>query len=324
MSRLKALAQSPRTFRGELDVEKMLALLVLGRKAATDTYYVHTGNLLWWLYYIESAEAARRQIYLWDAPGEDGLLGWSLLSLDWRTFDVFTHPGLRGTPAAQEMFAWAQNTLQRQVKSAGGVMIRTMWISERDETLIDMLQQQGFSASSQVMLLLERRLDGLVPDPRLPPGWQVRRVNGAAEAEPRAAASYGAFESKLPQARYLQRMLDFMRSLAYSRALDLAAVGPQGQHAAFCLAWSDPVNRVGYFEPVGAHPVFRGRGLAKTVLSVGLQALQADGMAVATVCVNESNLAGQALYHAAGFRLLHKLLTFQRAIHGYLDDEEAA
>ena len=66
--------QFPRPYRKEEDLQRMLDLLVEGRRAATGTYYVHTGDLKWWLYYPSEARDWREAIFLWDQP-DGGLLG---------------------------------------------------------------------------------------------------------------------------------------------------------------------------------------------------------------------------------------------------------
>lgn len=80
----------PRPYRDERDLEKMKALLVSGRKAANGSYYVHTGDLDWWLYYPAVPREWSEIIFLWEGLRPDGQLsGWALLSLEWRSFDVF-------------------------------------------------------------------------------------------------------------------------------------------------------------------------------------------------------------------------------------------
>ncbi len=71
----------PRPYAGTEDREKMRQVLLLGRQASNGSYYVHVGDLNWWLYYVEQQTNPWQHIYLWDGlrPG-DALRGWALLS----------------------------------------------------------------------------------------------------------------------------------------------------------------------------------------------------------------------------------------------------
>jgi len=57
------------------------------------TYYVHVGDLDWWLYYLPADSPPWQNIYLWDDKENPGsLAAWSLLSPAWNSFDVFISP----------------------------------------------------------------------------------------------------------------------------------------------------------------------------------------------------------------------------------------
>jgi ribosomal protein S18 acetylase RimI-like enzyme len=67
-------------------------------------------------------------------------------------------------------------------------------------------------------------------------------------------------------------------------------------------------------EPVGTHPDFQRRKLGTALLHGALWCMVENGMTVASVCVESSNVAGQALYNSAGFRPLFKIHTFSKAL----------
>ena len=52
-----------------------------------------------------------------------------------------------------------------------------------------------------------------------------------------------------------------MRLPGYERDLDVVAVAPDGVIAAYVNGWTDPLNRIGDFGPVGARPAYRRQGL---------------------------------------------------------------
>jgi mycothiol synthase len=131
---------------------------------------------------------------------------------------------------------------------------------------------------------------------RLPPGFSIRSMADADEVEARRKVlglSFGhadPAEWVTPETyRELQRAPD------YRKDLDLYAVAPDGGYAACCVAWHDPVNRVGTFEPVGTHPAFRRMGLARNLMFEGINRLAALGAERAWVG------SYQPFYGAIGF-----------------------
>lgn len=189
-----------------------------------------------------------------------------------------------------------------------------MWVSQEDDILCGHLLKCGFERSAEEVVYMTRILEDPIPEPPVPEGVIVRPVAGTAEVAARATAQYGAFESKIPFERYVQRFLGFMRSPVYDHELNIVAAFPDGRIGSFCIVWTDPVNHVGLFEPVGTHPVFRGRGLGKAVMLEGLRCLQKRGMQTAIVCTNEDNLPAVKLYKSVGFTTVDKHLTFEKNI----------
>lgn len=306
---------NPRPYRERQDLERMKALLILGRQAVNGTYYVHTGDLDWWLYYPTVQRAWSEMIFLWDGLRPDGQLGgWALISAEWRTFDVFVHPQERGSLQAAEMYAWAEEQIAHLVRQDGAKEIRTMWVFKDDAALVNHLLQRGFVCGEDYLNYYERSLASPFPTLSLPPGFQVRQVTSEEDRLKRAVASYGAFGSDKPFEEYWSRYQRFMRSPAYVPDLDLVTLAPDGPFASFCICWLDPVNRVGLFEPVGTHPDYQRLGLAKAVMLEGLRRMRAAGMHTAIVGAESDNPAAQGLYRSVGFQAVNKLCTFRKTL----------
>ena len=304
-----------RHYVGTGDLEKMRNLLIEGRRANNGTYYVHIGDLNWWLFYPPIDQNLWHYITVWDDPdNRERLLGWTLLSPEWNTFDVPVQPELRGSPLAESMYHQAEEQITRLTRTQKGGKIRMMWVSQEDDILRDHLLGGGFERAPVADVYMTRTLEGTIPESPLSEGVIVRPVAGTAEVMARAAAQYAAFESKIPFERYVQRFLEFMRSPVYDHELDIVAASPDGRIGSFCIVWTDPGNHVGLFEPVGTHPAFRGRGLGKAVMLEGLRQLQAQGMQTAIVCTTENNLPAVKLYESVGFTMVDKHLTFERLI----------
>jgi ribosomal protein S18 acetylase RimI-like enzyme len=85
----------------------------------------------------------------------------------------------------------------------------------------------------------------------------------------------------------------------YDPTLDLAVETVDGRMAGTSLYWFDPTTKVGLVEPVGVEEEFRRRGLARVMLSAGIDRLAASGAERVKVSY-ETDAAG-ALYQGVGF-----------------------
>jgi mycothiol synthase len=298
-----------RPYTGLQDFIVMTSILAVGRKTTRRPYYVHPGDLSWWLFYADHDDAHwGTHVWVWEQDGQ--AVGWSLIDPDWYSFDVYLLPEMRGTPEEARVLDWTIERLSEAVHQNGGDRIRTVWVSEHDEDRIGQLHQRGFDQDEKYMWYLERALNAQIPEIMAPSDFRVRSIRGAEEIYQRAAASYDAFGSTRQFEEYWPRYERFMQSPVYNSNYDLVTEAPDGEFASFCIVWPDPVNRVGLLEPVGTHTNFQKMGLGRTVVTAGLRQLQAWGMNRAMVCAEHDNLAAIQLYRAVGFEKKHKLLTF--------------
>jgi ribosomal protein S18 acetylase RimI-like enzyme len=86
----------------------------------------------------------------------------------------------------------------------------------------------------------------------------------------------------------------------YDPALDLAVETADGVVAGYSLYWFDPATKVGLVEPVRVEDKFQRRGLARAMLSAGIDRLVARGAQRVKISY-ETDAAG-ALYRGVGFR----------------------
>jgi len=306
--------KEPRPYRDEWDLEAMRRLLMQGRKANNGSYYVHQGDLNWWLYYPPLEGDFWDHIYLWDDPAQPGrLLGWALISPDRVGIDVYVQSELRGSLVAREMYIWAEEQATRIARQNGKPTIYVLWVLHDDDVLCNHFSQLGYRLR-RGYVHLTGPLDETVSIPQLPPGFVVRSCKGESEVVARARAQFGAFNSSAQFERYVERFTNFMRSPVYDSELDIVAMVPDGQVGAFCIVWTDPVNQVGLLEPVGTHPDFQRKGLGKAVIQEGLRRLQECGMKSAIVSTFEDNPAAIKLYESAGFQIINRLGTYEKDV----------
>jgi ribosomal protein S18 acetylase RimI-like enzyme len=306
--------KEPRAYRDEHDLTAMQAVLERGRAVDNGSYYIHTGDLKWWLYYPPLEGDFWRHVHLWDDPDQPGrLFGWALISPDWVGIDVYVQPELQGCETAREMYLWAEGEAARVARERGRKAIHVLWVRRDDEILMKHFTQQGFQLG-RGSVQLTRSLEGALPAPVLPDGFTLRGCLGLEEVSARATAQFKAFESTAPFGRYLERFTRFMRSPVYRAEQDIVAVAANGQVGAFCIVWTDLLNKVGLFEPVGTQPDFQRRGLGKAVMLEGMRRLQEGGMQRAIVSTGEDNLPAIGLYEALSFQRAMTLGTYEKDV----------
>jgi predicted N-acetyltransferase YhbS len=89
----------------------------------------------------------------------------------------------------------------------------------------------------------------------------------------------------------------------YEPSLDLAIETGDGEVAGYALFWLDPVTGVGLVEPMRVEEAYQRRGLARALLTEGLDRLAARG--ARRLKVGYGTEIARELYLSAGFRPAH-------------------
>lgn len=86
----------------------------------------------------------------------------------------------------------------------------------------------------------------------------------------------------------------------YDQELDLAVETADGVVAGYSLYWFDPTTKVGLVEPVRVEEEFQRRGLARAMLTAGIDRLFNRG--AQRVKISYESVAAGALYQSVGFQ----------------------
>jgi len=286
-------------FNGRADLLRMCDFLVAAHAISPRPGYWHIGDLIWGIYQ-NTVFDPYRSIRLWEGQGGE-LLGFAWLE-EPDGVNIQVHPRLRGDGTVEEqMLAWAiaQGPLRPTPATA------EIWAKacDTDAPLRALLERHGFVRDEDHSLLLQRSLLPPSPEPALPPGWVVRHVGDEAEWPARVELHREVWH---PSRVTLEAYRRLRSAPVYLPELDLVAVAPDGEFAAYCICWLDSQNRVGEFEPVGTRPAFRGQGIGKVVMLEGLRRLRALGAETALVVSWGANEAARRLYEAVGFQILDR------------------
>jgi ribosomal protein S18 acetylase RimI-like enzyme len=300
-----------RHYRDHNDFEQMQALLVTGRQSDNRAYYVHPGDLGRWLFH--SNENAADSICLWEWNSH--LAGFSLLSTTNQSFDVFVLPEFHGRPFEAKILLWAEISQAQKLRNMHNNQIHTMWVAETDLPRINWLKIRGFHPNTKGLFLMQRSLLGPIQPADLPSGYTIRHSYGSQDAHERALAAHTAFESEKSLEDCRAQMIRIMGSQIYDPQNDILVCSPSGEIVSFCQLWPDRTTRVGMFEQVGTHPFHRRLGLAKAVMTAGMQRLKDLGMTHASICVETDNLPAIRLLERMGFAKMNRLLTFEKSLN---------
>jgi len=205
----------PRSYKGIKDFIVMTSILAVGRKISRHPYYVHTGDLSWWMFCDDYDQNHwGNHIWMWEQNGDP--IGWSLVDPDWYSFDVYLLPDLRGTKEETYILDWIIHQAIDAVKRHGGQRIRTVWVSEYDEDRVSQLEKRGFAQDDDFMWYMEQPLNAHIPKFCAPENFVVRPIHGEEDIRQRAAASYSAFGSSKHFDEYWPRYQRFSKSPVYN------------------------------------------------------------------------------------------------------------
>ncbi len=211
------------------------------------------------------------------------------------------HPTFREQVSVAEMLDVAEHKLSRTKTDGEQELI--VWVNENDRSAKELFMQRGYTRSGFSAEHMRHRLLALpIPDAEPQDGYTVRALGEESEHPARSWLSWKVFHPGEPDEKYrgFEWYKNVQRIPLYRRDLDLVAVAPDEQLAAFCTVWLDDVTRSAVFEPVGTHPDHQKRGLGKAVMSEGLRRAGRLGATLATV--SSYSTGAHALYHSMGFK----------------------
>jgi len=236
-------------------------------------------------------------VFLWESDGQ--IVAFLLPDGDLGEAHLCVHPSLR-TPALEEEMTTVAEERLAAVAPDGARTLR-IWASEQDALRQDILARRGYRQDDWTEHQWRRRLDAPLPTAPVPPGYEIRALGTGLELLERCYASGLGFHNGDIQIAVDNRTdpswyRNIQNAPLYRRDLDLVALGPEGDIAAFCTIWFDDTTRSACFEPVATVPAHQRRGLGKALMVEGLHRLQRMG--ATTAFVGGYTHAANALYQA--------------------------
>lgn len=210
------------------------------------------------------------------------------------------HPQFITAALVTEMLSVAEPHLS--VPTGDGRRTLHVWAEREDASLRKILSDRGYRVPAKRHSEHQRRRflsEPVNPEP-IADGYTIRPLGDIDEHPARCWVSWQAFHPNESDNGFEDGWYhNIQRAPLYRRDLDLVAVAPNGEFAAFCTVWFNDVTRTGLFEPVGTAPQHQRRGLGKGILTEALIRLQQFGADLAYV--GSYNEPAHALYASVGF-----------------------
>lgn len=171
--------------------------------------------------------------------------------------------------------------------------------SDEDKTLLALLEASGFTATEErsgITWMDAADCPAALP---VPDGYRVvDRLSHAKAAHPMARRNGDEIEARLRQCSL------------YDPQLDLAVYTTSGDAAAYGLFWFDELTSVGMLEPLRVEETHQRKGLARALITGGLNRLVRRGAQRLKVGFNTD--AGRNLYVSTGFTVASTIRSFSR------------
>lgn len=193
------------------------------------------------------------------------------------------HPDFRSSELEVEMLSTAET--QFAVRQPEGQQQLTVWTHASERLQQDLLARRGYNRRGNPEIRFRRILDWAEPEYSLPPGYHIRPLGDSGELPARAGLGWTIFHPQEAEDKSCgwEWYRSIQRAPLYRRDLDLVAVGPDDELVGLSTLWFDDVSRTAAVEPLGVHPLHRGKGLTRALLVAGLQQAYLLGAGLATV-----------------------------------------
>ena len=271
---------------------------------------IHPNPALVDFYEEMSIQSVRSTLRLWKS--EDQLEGFAYVD-DYNNLRFETDPScLFLEEMEREIVEWGVLCMKKRNAETGTENSLDYSCSADESHLVYLMDKYGFIPQSIRSLQYSRPIDLPVNEFFLPEGFSIRPVQGKSEVGKLVALHQVAFRTSNMTVEQRTAMMSVPQ---YEPELDLVAVAPNGELAAFCVCgFDDPEKQIGYTDPIGTHPDYRRIGLGKAIVSTGMQMLKTRGAKVVELGTSSENIAMQGLAETLGFVRVSERIWFSKTI----------
>lgn len=189
---------------------------------------------------------------------------------------------------------WRAHVVGRGLAHARGLGIETVTleVDRADEVLRDVLVGHGFAIEEDGVVEAWLTAPARPPISALPEGYRLSSRLDTMGRPHHMISTERDQPDPEPRLR---------RTSLYRPELDLVVHDRRDNVAAYGLFWYDPATATGLVEPMRTEDDHQRRGLARHILTAGLDRLAAAGAERIKICYEPDNPASGKLYRSAGF-----------------------
>jgi len=278
------LREVPRVGLEYLDA--VTTLLQRNRAADPTSGLFEAADLQWWWRNQRSTDTIP-QLFWFDRSGRPEA---AVVATDWSSrvaLDPFVLPD--ATPG------WVAQVVERGLTHAhqSGFEAVTLEVARTDRVLRDVLTAHGFSVEDDGVVEAWLATDRRPAVSALHDGYRLmNRVETITRPHHMISSKRNHGD---PEPRLRQTSL-------YRPDLDLVVLDNDDDIAAYGLFWYDPTTATGLVEPMRTEDEHQRRGLARHILTAGLDLLAAAGAQRVKICFEPDNPASSHLYVDVGFQ----------------------
>lgn len=302
---------STRNYNGAADLQAMIDLTRSLRTRGQIVYPIAAD-----LFEELGDPTVRESVCLWENCRSQ-LTGFAYVSSYQNLVNVFD-ADLFSLDIENEVVNWAVAAIRQRNKqnNQDNPLDASAYESDLERQLF--LERHGFERQEESSIKMRRSLDLPIPEPRLPPGFQIRSLHGEAELEAYVALHQAAFGTENMTVEFRRTI---MSAPDFIPDLDLVVVTPDGRLAAFCVCQIFPEDmqfaggqKEGLTDPVGTHPAYQRLGLAKALMLTGMRLLKEHGMDFALLGTSSMNIAMQRAAESVGFQKISNTFWYRRPV----------
>lgn len=289
-----------RAFDHDRDLAAVLQLVGESRARGDTGAIFHPGGLQWWL-----RRVGRPGFEVAVLVEDDASVGLALRD----ETDVIVQTDAAHAEDRRELLAWVESRVRRAAEAE-----IFLSVADGDDGLQRTVLSRGYAPSERYGYEL---VYDLAPDPsapELPPGFDMISLTPAL-ADRYVALHRAAWSRPNAPSTYDRRQHHIVTAMPDFR-YDLVPIvaAPDGALAAYCMSWWDPRSASVEIEPLGTHPDFRRKGLARAIVREVLRRAWALRAAYVLVWGVSTNPEAKALYVSAGLRSRRVLRDYRLAL----------
>jgi GNAT superfamily N-acetyltransferase len=187
-------------------------------------------------------------------------------------------------------------------------------VAEGDDVLQRVALARGYEPSERYGYELVYDLVGEPEAPQLPSGFEMISLTPVL-ADRYVALHRAAWSRVNAPSTYHRRQHEIVAAMPDFR-YDLVPIvaASDGSLAAYCMSWWDPRSKSVEIEPLGTHPDFRRKGLARAIVREVFRRSWTLGATYVLVWGVSTNPEAKALYLSAGLRTRRVLRDYRLAL----------